>query len=115
MDYSDTSLSRGPEAKREHNVIKNSIIELTNKKVPVCAIKFLEGGTARICGGIVVGGDIFCMKVAEDCTTAPHTRFKGFSEELSRDIEGAWVIMAQPEQHLPESDFFQTSLGASTA
>ena len=74
-------LSRGTEAKSEHNTINTPPRELPDEEVPLCAINLLEGGGAKSFGGTMVGGAILCTTIEEYCTTKYHTQFKGSKEE----------------------------------
>ena len=59
--------------KRVHIVINTPTRDLPDYECPHCAIKFLEGGETRLCGGSVAGGPILYMTRAEDYTTSSHT------------------------------------------
>ena len=67
------SIIRGSEIKRGNSSIITPAIEISDEKVPICAIKFLEASAEIICCGTVAGGGIFCMSREEYCTTTSHT------------------------------------------
>ena len=50
------SLIRGSEIKRGNSSIITPAIEISDEKVPICAIKFLEASAEIICCGTVAGG-----------------------------------------------------------
>ena len=63
----------------------------------------------------MAGGARLCMTRTGECTTAMCDHLKGVIEELPRENDGVWVVMAKPSPYLSVSAYFQTNLGASIA